>query len=178
MFPDYQSNSNLTSLLQAKQELRDNMEMAETEENMGRKRRPTEQDLSGNNQMGHYLMQSGSGGIPSGQGQIPANFFMLTNSNNQVVTGDSPIWTFPSVTNSNLYRGTMSSGLHFMNFPAPVALLPSQQLSSAVGSSSGEGNLGLLAGFNQYRGGVSESQTSGSHSHQDDQRHDTSSHQS
>ncbi|CAK9138080.1 unnamed protein product [Ilex paraguariensis] len=106
----------------------------------------------------------------------------------QVMSGD-PIWTFPSVNNSAaLYRGTMSSGLHFMNFPTPVALLPSQQLGSGIGSSGGGGGggfgevqLGMFGGLNPYRsgGGVSESQASGSHSHHGgDDRHDTTSHHS
>ncbi|XVF50143.1 hypothetical protein PTKIN_Ptkin04bG0072200 [Pterospermum kingtungense] len=185
-FLNFQSSSNLNSMFQAKQELRDNntsLEISETEEGgLGRKRRP-EQDLSSQHQMGSYLLQSSTGAIPASHGQIPANFWMLANSNNQVMSGD-PIWTFPSVNNSALYRGTMSSGLHFMNFPAPVALLPGQQLGSssvtsgaAGGSGNGgsggisEGHLNMLAGLNPYRQvsgtGVSESQASGPHSHHD-----------
>ncbi|KAK8325200.1 hypothetical protein V6Z11_A11G034200 [Gossypium hirsutum] len=155
------------------------------ESSLGRKRRP-EQDLSSqHHQMGSYLLQSSTGTIPaSHHGQVPANFWMVTNSNNQVMSGGDPIWTFPSVNNSGLYRGTMSSGLHFMNFPTPMALLPGQQLGSSSsgadgggggggsGGSSGisEGHLNMLAGLNPYRQdsggtGVSESQVSGSHSH-------------
>ncbi|KAJ6377187.1 hypothetical protein OIU76_026205 [Salix suchowensis] len=107
------------------------------------------------------------------------------------MSGD-PIWTFPSANNSNVYRGTMSSGLHFMNFPAPVTLLPSQQLgSTSIGGASGgnsgisEGHFNMLAGLNPYRpSGLSESQASGSHSHHggggggSDDRHDTTSHHS
>lgn len=201
-FLNFQSSSNLNSMFQAKQELRDNstsLEISETEEGtLGRKRRP-EPDLSSQHQMGSYLLQSSTGAIPASHGQIPANFWMVTNSNNQVMSGD-PIWTFPSVNNSALYRGTMSSGLHFMNFPAPMALLPGQQLGSSgvtsgggSGGSSGisEGHLNMLAGLNPYRQvsgiGVSESQASGSHSHHGgggggggcgDDRHDTTSHHS
>lgn len=157
---------------------------------MGRKRRPPEQDL---NQMGGYLLQPSTGAIPaSHHGQIPANFWMLANSNNQVMSGD-PVWTFPSVNNTSLYRSTMSSGLHFMNFPAPVALLPSQQLgSNAGGGGNGGGNnindghLNMLSALNPYRQpagtGLSESQASGSHSHHGgaggDDRHDSTSHHS
>lgn len=181
------------TLLQAKQELRDaaSLDISEaTEENMGRKRRPPEQDL---NQMGSYLLQSSTGAIPaSHHGQIPANFWMLANSNNQVMSGD-PVWTFPSVNNTGLYRSTMSSGLHFMNFPAPVALLPSQQLgSNAGGGGNGGGNnindghFNMLSALNPYRPtagtGGSESQASGSHSHHGgaggDDRHDSTSHHS
>ncbi|XVF09095.1 hypothetical protein REPUB_Repub07fG0061600 [Reevesia pubescens] len=201
-FLNFQSSSNLNSMFQAKQELRDNsssLEISETEEgSLGRKRRP-EQDLSSQHQMGSYLLQSSTGAIPAAaaaasHGQVPANFWMLTNSNNQVMSGD-PIWTFPSVNNSALYRGTMSSGLHFMNFPTPMALLPGQQLGSSSviasgggsgGSSGGisEGHLNMLAGLNPYRQ-VSESQASGSHSHHgggggggSEARHDTTSHHS
>ncbi|KMS97470.1 hypothetical protein BVRB_5g126700 [Beta vulgaris subsp. vulgaris] len=141
-----------------------------------------------------------------GYGQIPAaNFWMVTNSGNQaaaaaaVMSGD-PIWTIPSVNNNaaaaaaaGLYRGTVPSGLHFMNFATPMALLPSQQMGPTMGSGGGGGggghnmssseqaqHLGLLTGLNPYRnvqgGGISDSQASGSHSHHGDDRHDTTSH--
>uniref|UniRef100_A0A803L949 TCP domain-containing protein n=1 Tax=Chenopodium quinoa TaxID=63459 RepID=A0A803L949_CHEQI len=78
-----------------------------------------------------------------GYGQIP-NFWMVTNGGNQgaaaaaaVMSGD-PIWTIPSVNNSaGLYRGSVPSGLHFMNFATPMALLPSQQLGPQMGSGAG-----------------------------------------
>ncbi|XP_057952551.1 transcription factor TCP15-like [Malania oleifera] len=181
---NFQSN-NLNPILQAKPELRDNsLDLSEAEEGLGRKRR-SEQGLS-QHQMGNYLVQSSSGAIPASHGQMPANFWMVANSNNQVMSGDNPIWTLPSVNNSTaLYRGTMSSGLHFMNFPTPVALLPSQQLGgSGFGGSAGsmsEGHLGMLAGLGPYRpvsgSGVSESPASGSHGGGDD-RQDTTSHHS
>ncbi|KAJ0049345.1 hypothetical protein Pint_15218 [Pistacia integerrima] len=197
-FLNFQSN-NLNAMLQAKQELRDNnnsnsLELSEAEESLGRKRRP-EQELSPQHQMGNYLLQSSTGAIPAshghGHGQIPANFWMVANSNNPVMSGD-PVWTFPSVNNSALYRGTMSSGLHFMNFSTPLALLPSQQLGSSISSGGGgggsghmnEGQLNMLAGLNPYRPisgtGISESQASGSHSHHGggDDRPDTTSHHS
>ncbi|OMP14056.1 Transcription factor, TCP [Corchorus olitorius] len=205
-FLNFQSSSNLSSMFQAtKQELRESsnttsLDISETEEgSMGRKRRP-ETDLSSQHQMGSYLLQSSTGAIPASHAaQIPANFWMVTNSNNQVMSGD-PIWTFPSVNNSGLYRGTMSSGLHFMNFPAPMALLPGQQLGSTSGGAAAgggggnsgisEGHLNMLAGLNPYRQvsgtGISESQASGSHSHHGggggggggDDRHDSTSHHS
>lgn len=187
-------------MLQAKQELRDatsSLDLSETtEESIGGRKRRQEQDLSPQSQqhqMGSYLLQSSAGAIPASHGQIPANFWMVANSNNQVMSGD-PIWTFPSVNNSAaLYRGNMSSGLHFMNFPAPMALLPSQQLGSGIGSGGGgggggsggnnmsDGHLNMLAGLNPYRPSVSEA--SGSHSHHgggggSDDRHDTTSHHS
>ncbi|XP_050225094.1 transcription factor TCP14 [Mercurialis annua] len=195
--------SNFNTVLQAKQELRESnssLELStETEESLSRKRR-SEQDLSSQqHQMGSYLLQSSTGALPAAShSQIPANFWMLANpNNNQVMSGD-PIWTFPSVNNTAaLYRSTTSSGLHFMNFPTPVALLPSQQLgggSNTIGGGGGggngggnsmsEGHLNMLAGLNPYRpSGMSDSQASGSHSHHGgggggDDRHDTTSHHS
>lgn len=186
--------------LQTKPELRDNSidltQSAAAEENLSRKRRSDldlEQQQQQQQQMGSYLLQSSTGTMPTSHSSIPANFWMVTNPipSNQVMGGD-PIWPFPSVSNSGaaaaLYRGTMPSGLQFMNFPTPVALLPSQQLGSSSGGGSGnnglgEGQLGMFAGLNPYRGvgGVSESQASGSHSHHGggtDDRHDTASHHS
>ncbi|KAK8600068.1 hypothetical protein V6N13_060113 [Hibiscus sabdariffa] len=151
-------------------------EISETEE--GRRRRQ-EQDLSSpQQQMANYLLQSSTGAIPASQGQIPANFWMVTNSSNQAMGGGGdPIWTFPSVNNSGLYRSSVSSGLHFMNFPAPMTLLPGQQWGSSTvpngghgESSSIGGHLNMLTGLNPYNwqvsgSGVSESRASGSHSH-------------
>ncbi|WVZ73675.1 hypothetical protein U9M48_021957 [Paspalum notatum var. saurae] len=73
-------------------------------------------------------------------------------------SGES-IWTFPQMGNAAaaaaVYRG---SGLHFMNFPAPVALLPGQQLGlgpvsggGGGGAGGGEGHMGILAALNAYR---------------------------
>ncbi|XP_047327592.1 transcription factor TCP15-like [Impatiens glandulifera] len=139
-------------------------------------------------QLGSYLMQTSTGAIPASHGSIPANFWMVANSNNQghVMSGD-PIWTFPSVNNSGLYRGTMSSGLHLMNFPTPVALLPTQQLGGGGGGGDGnnggipEGHLGMLAGLNPYRPILSEStHTTRSHNPHhgspEDNRHDSTNH--
>ncbi|KAE8707405.1 hypothetical protein F3Y22_tig00110384pilonHSYRG00766 [Hibiscus syriacus] len=185
-------SSNLNFMFPTKQELRDNdgtasMEnISDTEGVLGRKRR-AEQDLSSQHQMGSCLLQSSTA---ASQTQIPANFWMVTNPNNQIMSGD-PIWTFPTVNNSGLYRGTISSGLHnFINFPTPMALLSGQQLGSGGTVSGGggginEGHLNMLAGLNPYRQvpgtGISESQASGSHSHHGvvdggDDRHDTTSH--
>ena len=52
-----------------------------------------------------------------------------------------------------MFRGPMSrEGLHFMNFPAPVALLPSQQLGlGPVVTGGGEGQMGIMAALNAYR---------------------------
>ncbi|KAI4329614.1 hypothetical protein MLD38_027982 [Melastoma candidum] len=127
-------------------------------------------------QMGSYLVQSSAGSLPAMHGQIPGNIWMLANSGNQ-----DPVWTtFPSAGNSGapLYRGTMSSGLHFMNFPAPVALVPGQQLGPGIGTSGGEGHLGMFTGISAYRpvasGGVPD-QSGGDHgggNDDEDDRHD------
>uniref|UniRef100_A0A5B6YXY6 Putative transcription factor TCP14 n=1 Tax=Davidia involucrata TaxID=16924 RepID=A0A5B6YXY6_DAVIN len=188
-FPTHSVNE----MLKAKQELRETC--LDVSESIGRKRRPEPEDLSLHNHMGssYMLQQSSSGSIPASHGQIPAaTLWMLTNpSSNQVMSGD-PIWTLPSVDhNSNLYRGSMSSGLHFMNFPTPMTLLPGQQLGSGGGGGGGggggavaDGQLGMLAALNAFRplpgSGVSDHshQASGSNPHHrgDDHRHDTSHH--
>lgn len=152
---------------------------------MGRKRRPSEQDLSSTaqHQMGSYLLQSSAGAIPASHAQIPANIWMVANSNNQVMSGD-PIWTFPTVNNSGLYRGTMSSGLHFMNFPPPMALLPGQQLGSSIGGNGGgggggnmnEGHLSMLAGLSPYRPVSDQSQSQSHHQPSGSQSHRGGSH--
>ncbi|CAN4099363.1 unnamed protein product [Withania somnifera] len=193
-------NSNPSNMhqFQAKQEMRDNsLDLTETsiEESLNRKRRQDldlqqQQQQQNEQQMGNYLLQSSSSGtMPTSHSSIPANFWMLTNNNSQFLGGD-PVWTFPSVNNSGaaaaaLYRSTMPSGLHFMNFPTPVALLPTQQFGGGSGGGStlgGEGQLGMVTGLNSYRpcSDVTESQASGSHSHHGggaDDRHDSTSHQ-
>ncbi|PQM41799.1 transcription factor TCP15-like [Prunus yedoensis var. nudiflora] len=72
-----------------------------------RKRRPPEQDLNqmgvgGGGGGGGYLLQSSTGAVPASHhhSQIPANFWMVANSNNQVMSGD-PIWTFPASVNNS-----------------------------------------------------------------------------
>lgn len=173
---------------------------------MGRKRRAEQLEMAAQqqqqHQLGNYLLQSSAAGAmpaAASHASVPANFWMVANSGNQVISGD-PIWTFPQMNNASaLYRGTMSSGLHFMNFPTPVALLPGQQLGAGIGSSGGsgsgggggsssggggggisEGQFGLFAGLNPYRQtSISNSQPSGSHSHHGgDDRHDSASHHS
>ncbi|GAB4860735.1 hypothetical protein Ancab_035898 [Ancistrocladus abbreviatus] len=199
---NFQGGLNLNpSLLQAKPEMRDShsnnnngnnsnnppqLDLSEADEGnggSGRKRRLEAELSQQQHQMNGYLLQTSAGSLPASHSQIPANFWMVTNSSNQVMSGD-PIWTIPSVNSTTpaLYRGTMPSGLHFMNFPTPVALLPGQQLGAGIGGSgnnmgAGEGHLGLLTGLNAYRGtGISDSQASGSRSHHGgDERHDTTS---
>ncbi|XP_042497321.1 transcription factor TCP14-like [Macadamia integrifolia] len=204
LFPENSSSTLLSfntndlnpSMLHAtKQELRDPcLDMSSdtaTEVGIGGRKRRPEQDTS-QHQMGSYLLQSSSSGsIQASHGQInPGAFWMVTNPNNQAMSGGDPIWTFPSMNNTSMYRGSMSSGLHFMNFPTPMALLPSQQLGSGIGGSGGtsEGHLGMLASFNAYRSlsgggtGASDLQASGSTSNQHHQggneRPDSTSHHS
>ncbi|KAF9591027.1 hypothetical protein IFM89_001237 [Coptis chinensis] len=186
----------LNNILQAKQETSTDpcLDMLDSETSLGRKRRhEQEQETTSQHQIGNYLVQSSSSSIPaSNNTQLPATFWMLPNHNNQaaVMSGD-PIWTFPSVTNPNLYRGSMSSGLHFMNFPTPMALLSSPQLGvGGIGGNGGgnstEGHLGMLAALNAYRsfpgaaaGSSDEPQASGSHSHHGgNEGHDTNNHHS
>ncbi|KAI3785705.1 hypothetical protein L1987_44829 [Smallanthus sonchifolius] len=197
---NFGSSTNLHQLLQTKQENRDNS-VELSEENIGRKRRvPTESELPSQHQqqLGSYLLQSGSASMAANHASVPPNFWMVANSSqHQNLSGD-PIWTFPTVNNTALYRGTVSTGLHFMNFPTPVALLPSQQLSAGLGSNGGsgsgsgggftEGQLSMLAGLNPYRqvfgpGASEQQQASGSQSHHvggggGDDPHDTTSHHS
>ena len=108
------------------------------------------------------------------QSQMPGTVWMVPSNNAQGSgapsgggnggggggSGES-IWTFPQVGSAGaaaaVYRGSVPSGLHFMNFPAPMALLPGQQLGlGPVGGSGGgaggtEGQMGSLAALNAYR---------------------------
>lgn len=105
------------------------------------------------------------------QSQVPGTVWMVPSSNGQAAAvaggggGGESIWTFPQAGGggsgaATVYRG-VPSGLHFMNFPAPMALLPcGQQLGlGPVGgndngggaSGGGEGHMGILAALNAYR---------------------------
>lgn len=179
---NFQSPDQSTSLLQTQAK-----EETEISTELDRKRgTAVEEQFSTNPQMGGYLLQSTAGPMPpaTSHATIPANIWMVANSGSQ-----DPVWTFPSVNNNALYRGTVpASGLHFMNFPTPVALLPTQQLGTGLGFGGGDnsaapGQLGLFAGLNSYhRSGniVPDPQVSGSHSHHGgvDDRHDTTSRRS
>ncbi|KAF8081618.1 hypothetical protein N665_0874s0012 [Sinapis alba] len=115
--------------------------------------------------------------------QIPGNFWMVAaaaaggnNNNNQTGGGGSvgsgggePVWTFPSINTAAaaLYRssvsgvsgGAVSSGLHFMNFAAPMAFLTGQQLATSSNHEINEDN--------NNEGGRSD----GGADHHDTQRH-------
>ncbi|KAF5734696.1 transcription factor TCP15 [Tripterygium wilfordii] len=142
------ASGNVNAMFGAKQESSTNsLETDQDQESIGRKnqRRTSEED-SGHQMGTNYMLQSSSiGSIPANQGQLPGNFWILANSSNQIMSGE-PIWSIPSIDNntnaSGLYRSNnMSGGLHFMNFPAPMALLPGQQ-QQQLGSSSGGGGYG------------------------------------
>ncbi|KAL2546773.1 Transcription factor TCP15 [Forsythia ovata] len=133
------------------------------------------QDPAVQTQMNHML-QSSTGSIPASQGQT--TFLMVTNPSSQVTSGD-PLWTFPAIGNSStMYRGSSmpSSGLHFMNFPTPLALLPGQQLGMGNSGSATvvDGHLSLLATLNGFRPGGSEAQATGHSAEGHDQRITTS----
>ncbi|KAL3644560.1 hypothetical protein CASFOL_009740 [Castilleja foliolosa] len=116
-------------------------------------RRPEENLAAG---VGNYMVQSSAGSIPATQGQNPAGAFV------QMMSGvdQSATWPFSSVGNS---------GLHFMNFPGPMAFLPGQQVSMGRGggrSGGSDGHLGMLAALNGFRtvpggGGEAEAEESG-----------------
>ncbi|GMJ04710.1 hypothetical protein HRI_004140200 [Hibiscus trionum] len=175
-FPASSNSTGLNAFLQAKQEIRDaSVDVAETSDAGIVKRRRPEQPESPPNQMGSYLIQSNAGSIPASHSPIPTTFWMVTNPGNQVIGGTGagdPMWTFPSATNTNMYRGTMSSGVHFMNFATPMALLPGQQFGSGMGAGGGsvtDTHLGMLASLNAYRPipgtNVPVSPATGSHQH-------------
>lgn len=160
---NFQSNIN-NPMFQTKQELSE-----ETSEEGSFLRKRRQGDLSNQqNQVGNCMLQSSSSGtIPASHAQIPANIFMLANSNNQSGS-ETPLWTFPSVNNNNngsFYRNAASNGLHFMNFSTPMALLPGQQLG---GANMNEGQyLSMFSGLNSFRQAIggSESPASESQSH-------------
>ncbi|CAI9775239.1 unnamed protein product [Fraxinus pennsylvanica] len=124
----------------------------EGETSMGRRRR-LEEDLPPllQTQMGghNYMLQSSTSSIPASQGQnIPATaYLMVTNSNSQMISSTrNPSWPL----GSSMHSG----GLHFMNFPPPMALLQGQQLGGAGGGGDGaivDGHLGMLAALNAFR---------------------------
>nr|UVN12829.1 TCP [Chrysanthemum indicum var. edule]WAQ68106.1 TCP12 [Chrysanthemum indicum var. edule] len=191
---NFGSSTFLNQMIQAKQETPENSvgsggeDFARTER---KHRHPTEQDFSPlQMQMGNnYLLQSSTGAMAANHGSIPANFLMVASNSNQhqhqPMNGD-PIWTIPNVNNSAVYRGTtVSSGLHFMNFPTPFAVLPSQPSSTGAGVGYSEGQLSMVAGLNPYRPmfAGSEQQPNGSQTHQEghhggDDRDGTTSHHS
>ncbi|XP_072977119.1 uncharacterized protein [Typha angustifolia] len=99
------------------------------------------------------------------QSQIPGALWMVANTNSQAMGGGGgggggadSIWTFPQMGTTTMFRG--------MNFPTPMALLPSQQLGLGSGGASGEGHMGMFAALNAYRPSAgSDAVPSGSQTH-------------
>ncbi|XP_052184379.1 transcription factor TCP15-like [Diospyros lotus] len=182
---DHESLQRATNFLnnyssEAKQELRSTACLDVSESSMAARKRRPEQDLSLQSLMGSYMLQSNnSGSIQAGQGASPAGtLWMMTNPD--------PVWALPPSSNAGFHRGSLSSGLHFMNFPGPMALLPGQQLGhggAGAGGSSADGHLGMFAALNSFRpvvGVGGGSSISGSNpNHGADDRHDatTSTHE-
>ncbi|OWM89561.1 transcription factor TCP15-like [Punica granatum] len=141
-----------------------------------------QQNSTHHHQMGNYLLQSSTGQTSSLSTShatvVPSTtLWMLANqSSNQVISGE-PLWPLtPSGSgNSNnsaatMYRGSMSSGLHFMNFHTPMALLSSQPMASGSGGTVTDSHLGMLAALNAFRpvpvsGGGLESPASATNPH-------------
>ncbi|XP_021892732.1 transcription factor TCP15-like [Carica papaya] len=88
------------------------------------------------NQMGNpYLMELSTGSIPMSHSPILAMFcIMASPSRNQMMMGSDNVWLFLSVSSS-----TISSGVHFINLPTPIALLTGQQLGSATSHNNSVG---------------------------------------
>ncbi|KAK9669263.1 hypothetical protein RND81_13G120200 [Saponaria officinalis] len=172
-------------LLQAKHEYRDNTTTtSSTTQQMDMTAEGVDDDGGGSRKR---RLEAAEMGAP--------NFWMFTNGGNHQAAAAAAVAmggaTADTMWSNNaaagLYRGSVPSGLHFMNFPTPMALLPPQHMGHSYGGGGGgggnhmgssEGHLGLLTGFNQYRTGMSDSQASGSHGGGSDDRHDTTSHHS
>ncbi|KAJ6801255.1 transcription factor TCP14 [Iris pallida] len=139
---------------------------------------PQQQQMAGYSMGGHH------------HSQMPGTLWMLANPNpnsnpnpsphvgNQAMgaAGDpsSSIWTtFPPMGFRTTAGPVTSTGLHFMNFPTPVALLPSQQLGLGSAGSGGEGNMGILAAINAYRSSTAESSQQQQGGPSGTERHDT-----
>uniref|UniRef100_A0A0A9F0G3 TCP domain-containing protein n=1 Tax=Arundo donax TaxID=35708 RepID=A0A0A9F0G3_ARUDO len=136
---------------------------------LSRKRR-WEQEMQQHHQQQQYQQQMAG----YTQSQMPGTVWMVPSSNAQAAGaaggGGESIWTFPQAGSgvggggaATVYRG-VPSGLHFMNFPAPMALLAGgQQLGLSPvggndnGGAGGEGHMGILAAPNAYRAAQSAS---------------------
>ncbi|XP_062233245.1 transcription factor TCP15-like [Phragmites australis] len=131
---------------------------------LSRKRR-WEQEMQQQQQYQQQQYQQQMAGYT--QSQIPGTVWMVPSSNAQAAAaaggggGSESIWTFPQAGSgggaATVYRG-VPSGLHFMNFPAPMP--GGQQLGLGTvggnndnggGSVGGDGHMGILAALNAYR---------------------------
>jgi type II secretory pathway pseudopilin PulG len=118
------------------------------------------------------------------QSQMPGTVWMMPSSNAQGAAaaggGTESIWTFPQSGSgggaATVYRG-VPSGLHFMNFPAPMSLLPSgQPLGLASGDNGGangggEGHMGALAALNAYQAQAAAAAQNGAEGSTQQQQH-------
>lgn len=130
-----------------------------------RKRR-WEQELSQHQQQQQQQQQMMAGYTTAASpGQMPATIWTAGGG----AAGEA-VWPFAQMGAATMFRGSMSSGLHFMNFPAaPVALLPGQQIG--LGSGGGEGHLGILSALNSYRPATQEPAAHHHYHHQQQQQH-------
>ncbi|XP_038718551.1 transcription factor TCP15-like [Tripterygium wilfordii] len=137
---------------------------------LGRKRRPDSSDHMAPGAASYLLQSSTAGSIPSTHATLPAAaaFWTVTNpAGYQVLSGESP----STVTFSGFGGGSTGTntphGLHFMNFPTPVAL---QQFGSGLGGGGiNDGHLGLFAAPSVYRpmvGGGGSDDSESPHPHQ------------
>ncbi|KAL0847373.1 hypothetical protein Bca101_020619 [Brassica carinata] len=138
-------------------------------------------------QIGAYTLQSSNSGSTATTAQIPGNFWMVAaagGNNNQTgggsvgsAGGGEPVWTFPSINTAAaaLYRssvsgGAVSSGLHFMNFAAPMAFLTGQQLATSSNHEINEDNNNNNEGGRSDGGDHHDTQRH-HHHHQQQQQH-------
>ncbi|KAL1218111.1 Transcription factor TCP14 [Cardamine amara subsp. amara] len=143
---------------------------------------------------------SGSTATAAAAQQIPGNFWMVAaaaaaagggDNNNQTTGlmtttvgsggGGEPVWTFPSINTAAaaLYRsgvpgvsgGAVSSGLHFMNFAAPMAFLTGQQqLATTSNHEINEDNNNEGGGRSDGGGGGDHHNTQRHHHHHQQQQ--------
>lgn len=102
----------------------------------------------------HYLHQSTTGLIPT---TIPANFWMLSDANNQLLGGGGDsLWRVQSANNQDaaLYRlGQPSGGNNLRlsnNLAAPLTLLPGKPLSLGPTAGGGRGTMNDDGHLNIY----------------------------
>lgn len=81
-------------------------------------------------------------------GSVQENFYKMNNN-----SSSNSNWTFSAINNiTDLYRGTLSSGLHLSNFSVPLSVMPTQQVGLTVSGANNfiEGQPDLLAGLHPY----------------------------
>ncbi|KAF5741593.1 putative TCP family transcription factor [Tripterygium wilfordii] len=152
---------------------------------LGRKRRPDSSDHQHhNNHMAgaaSYLLQSSTAGsTPSTHTTLPAAAAFWTVANPagyQVMSGESPSTVtfsgFGGSSGTNTTPHHHHHGLHFMNFPTPLALLPGQGQHFGSGLGGGginDSHLGLFTAPSVYRpmvgGGGGSDDPESPHPHQ------------